>query len=56
VSKRWSYKVVEMKPQWLGIKAKQLEETLAALGQQGWELVSVTTNGMNAMLYLKKEI
>ena len=56
MSKRWSYKVVEMKPQWLGIKPKQSEETLAALGQQGWELVSVTSNGMNAMLYLTKEI
>ena len=32
MSKRWSYKVVEVKPQWLGIKPKQLEETLAALG------------------------
>lgn len=56
MSKRWSYKVVEVKPQWLGVKPKQLEEALAVLGQQGWELVSVMTTGVNAMLYLKKEL
>jgi hypothetical protein len=55
MSKRWSYKVVEVKPQWLGIKPKQMEETLAALGQQGWELVSVAHVGMTVYLYLKKD-
>ena len=55
MSKRWSYKVVEVKPQWLGIKPKQLEETLAPLGQQGWELVSVISHGVGTLLYLKKE-
>jgi hypothetical protein len=55
MSKRWSYKVVELKPQWLGIKPKQLEESPASPGQQGWELASVTHTGMTAMLYLKKE-
>ena len=34
MSKRWAYKVVEVKPQWLGIKPKQIEETLAPHGQQ----------------------
>ena len=56
MSKHWAYKVVEVKPQWLGIKPKQIEETLAPHGQQGWELVSVVHNGINALLYLKKEL
>ncbi|MES2859738.1 MAG: DUF4177 domain-containing protein [Pseudomonadota bacterium] len=54
MSTRWSYKVVEVKPQWLGVKAKQVEETLVQLGMQGWELVSVVQNGLNVLLYLKK--
>lgn len=55
MSTRWSYKVVEVKSSWLGLKPKQIEETLVQLGQQGWELVSVSPNGLNAILYLKKE-
>ena len=55
MSKRWHYKVVEVKPSWLSIKPKQLEETLASLGAQGWELVTVTYVATTAMLYLKKE-
>ena len=55
MSKRWAYKVVEVKPQWLGLKAEQIEGTLAQLGQQGWELVSVAAHGVGALLYLKKE-
>jgi len=54
VSTRWSYKVVEVKPQWLGVKAKQVEETLVQLGLQGWELVSAVQNGLNVLLYLKR--
>lgn len=56
MSKRWSYKVVEVKPNWMGLKQKHFEETLASLGQQGWELVSVMPNGLGALLYLKKEL
>ncbi len=55
MSSRWTYKVIEVKPQWLGLKPKQIEDTLAPLGAMGWELVSVTQVGMNAYLYLKKE-
>ncbi len=55
MSKRWLYKVVMVKPQFLGLKPEQIEATLASLGQQGWELVSVVQNGMNVNLYLKKE-
>ena len=54
MSTRWSSKVVEVKPQWLGVTAKHVEETLVQLGVQGWELVSVVQNGLNVMLYLKK--
>lgn len=55
MSKRWQYKVVMVKPQWLGLKPEHIEAALAPLGQQGWELVSVTQTGMYATLYLKKE-
>lgn len=55
MSKRWLYKVALVKPQFLGLKPEQVEATLASLGQQGWELVSVIQTGMNATLYLKKE-
>ncbi|MFN3702318.1 DUF4177 domain-containing protein [Thermomonas sp.] len=55
MSQRWLYKVVVLKPQFLGLKPETIESTLASLGQQGWELVSVTHVGMNVHLYLKKE-
>lgn len=55
MSKRWNYKVVEVKPPFLGIKPRQVEETLAQLGVQGWELVQVVPNGLSTWLYLKKE-
>ncbi len=54
MSTRWSYKVVEVKPLWLAVKPKQVEETLVQLGMLGWELVSVMQNGLNVLLYLKK--
>ncbi|TXH63981.1 MAG: DUF4177 domain-containing protein [Thermomonas sp.] len=56
MSKRWAYKVVEVKPQWLSIKPKQIEDALAALGTQGWELVSTSLMATTVLLYLKKEI
>lgn len=55
MSKRWLYKVVMVKPKFLGLNPEQIEATLASLGQQGWELVSVVQLGMGATLYLKKE-
>lgn len=55
MSKRWQYKVVEVKPTMFGIKPEQIEAQLAQLGLQGWELVSVTPHGMAVRLYLKKE-
>ena len=55
MSNRWSYKVVELKPGLLGMKADATEEALNQLGLQGWELVSVVQAGMRLWLYLKKE-
>lgn len=55
MSKRWQYKVVEVKASFTGIKSAQVEEKLAQLGTQGWELVSVVQHGLAVWLYLKKE-
>ncbi|MDH5829091.1 DUF4177 domain-containing protein [Luteimonas sp. M1R5S18] len=55
MSKRWQYKIVELKPAFLGLRASVIEEKLVQLGAQGWELVSVTPNGVAVRLYLKKE-
>ena len=55
MSKRWQYKVVEIKPQLFSVKPEHVEERLTQLGMQGWELVSVIQIGMNTRLYLKKE-
>ncbi len=55
MSKRWNYKLVEVKPKWLGVKPRQIEDTLVPLGAMGWELVSVTQVALNTYLYLKKE-
>ncbi len=55
MSQRWLYKVVQVKPQFLGLKPEVIETTLVSLGQQGWELVSVVQLGASITLYLKKE-
>ncbi|MDH5834892.1 DUF4177 domain-containing protein [Luteimonas kalidii] len=55
MSKRWQYKVVELKGSFLGLQAPAIEEKLAQLGAQGWELVSAVPHGMAVRLYLKKE-
>lgn len=52
---RWTYKVVEVKPNLIGhVKSATVQETLNQLGTQGWELVSVVQVGFSAWLYLKK--
>ncbi|MBN8261641.1 MAG: DUF4177 domain-containing protein [Xanthomonadales bacterium] len=51
---RWHYKVVEVKATWMTVKPKQIEEALAMLGAQGWELVSTSPYPTSVMLYLKK--
>jgi hypothetical protein len=54
MSTRWSYKVVEVKSKFFGLKPAAVEDTLNQLGLQGWELVSVVEAGMKIWLYLKK--
>lgn len=56
MSRRWQYKVLEVKPSWMGLKAANIEEKLAPLGQQGWELVVAVQHGLATWLYLKKEL
>jgi hypothetical protein len=52
---RWSYKVVEVKSNVFGhMKSANLQEPLAQLGAQGWELVSVVQVGFATWLYMKK--
>ena len=56
MSRRWNYKVVEIKPTWRGVTADAAEAALSQWGQQGWELVSTVWTGMALRLFLKKEI
>lgn len=52
---RWSYKVVEVKSNVFGqMKTANIQESLAQLGAQGWELVSVVQVGFATWLYMKK--
>ena len=53
MSTRWNYKVVEV-TQWMGTKPEKIEETIAPLGQLGWELVAVTQVAATSILYFKK--
>ena len=55
MSKRWSYKIVEVKTHFFGPKPAAVAEVLNQHGVQGWELVSVAQAGMRVWLYLKKE-
>lgn len=55
MSRRWQYKVVEVKAGFFGLKAADIEERLAQLGMQGWELASAVQHGLSTWLYLKKE-
>lgn len=58
MSTRWSYKVVQVKPTMLkGLTPERIEEELRALGNQGWELVSVTgvaSAWQTVLMYFKK--
>lgn len=55
-SRRWSYKVVQVKPRMLGLRSGDVEATLAQLGQTGWELVNAVQVGLYTWLYMKKEL
>lgn len=55
-SDRWSYRVVEVKPSFLGRTSGAIQETLNQLGLQGWELVAAIQAQRFApvQLFLKK--
>ena len=55
---RFSYQVVQVKPQFFGIKPQTIQDELNRLGAQGWELVNaVQTHSLHGvMLYLKKAL
>lgn len=55
MSKRWQYKVVDVKATWSGMKPADIEEKMNPLGQQGWELVAAVQQGTTVRLYLKRE-
>jgi len=56
MSRRYAYKVVDVKATFLDVKAKVVEETLNQLGLQGWELVTAQQVSMSIRLYLRKEL
>lgn len=56
MNKRWTYKVVELQPGFLGTKAQKVEEALNELGAKGWELVAASKEGSYWQLVLKKEL
>ena len=43
MSQRWSYQVIDIKPDFLGrqTKPEQLQEVLNRQGAQGWELIAI---------------
>lgn len=53
---RWSYQVVEVKPNFFGGTRDAVQERLTQLGLQGWELVSAIQPQpfRPVQLYLKK--
>lgn len=59
MSKRWSYKVVEIKPTFTGrITSETIQAELDKYGGQGWELVQVLHSGHGlhpAKLFFKRE-
>jgi hypothetical protein len=56
MSKRWTYKVLTIKPRLITVKPEAIESALNQLGQQGWELVALNMIGTTATAYLKKEL
>lgn len=59
MNNEWNYQVIELKANWWGAVQKDAaQEQLARLGKQGWELVSVASNGTGypALAYLKRKM
>lgn len=54
---RWTYKVVKIRPGFLGPDPQRLQDTLNQFGRDGWELVSTSTPSQgyfSTVLYLKR--
>lgn len=56
MSRKWTYKVVDVKATFVIVKTETVQEALNQLGLQGWELVSTQLSGTTVRLYLKKEL
>ncbi|MGY0503883.1 DUF4177 domain-containing protein [Luteimonas sp. e5] len=58
MSERWQYKVIDIPAQVLGAPGQKVEETLNALGEDGWELVAALRCSLTepTRLYLKRRI
>ena len=56
VNERWTYQVVEVKPNFFGSNRTRIQETLNQLGLQGWELVAANRAHRYeaTLLYLKR--
>ncbi|MCC7634649.1 DUF4177 domain-containing protein [Stenotrophomonas rhizophila] len=57
MSKRWSYRTVEVKPSWMGLKPEDMQTELDRHGQLGWDPMNVLQTrpiGV-AVLIFKKE-
>lgn len=58
MSKRFSYRVIELKPATMGgFKPETMQEAFEKMGMQGWELVQVVASGPFAHMHaiFKKE-
>ena len=55
MSKKWTYKVVEIDPGFLGTNPRKVEELLNEFGGKGWELVTANKEGSFWQLVLKKQ-
>ena len=57
MSRRWSYKVLELKYKVFGeAMTERAQQELDKLGQQGWELVSTLQSAADSLrMFLKKE-
>ncbi|HJU07595.1 MAG TPA: DUF4177 domain-containing protein [Rhodanobacteraceae bacterium] len=56
---RFDYRVVKLKPGFLGFNEQAAQETLQQLGRDGWELVSATSTAHNyfgVVLFLRRAL
>lgn len=56
MSRKWTYKVVELEPGFRGVRPEQVEDALNELGAKGWELVTANKEASFWQLVLKKEL